>query len=128
MSNGLGCVSTDLDRRAPPSTPTPRPAAYRPATRIQSRKSFRSLNRNMVLHTKADRVIANTSGLTRMRLADLRPSDRNPRIISTSRFENLKRSLEQDRAFLDARPLLVNSYPGRESIVIAGNIRLRAAQ
>lgn len=63
-----------------------------------------------------------------MRVADLRPSDRNPRTISTNRFENLKRSLERDREFLDARPLLVNSYPGRENIVIAGNMRLRAAQ
>ncbi len=63
-----------------------------------------------------------------MRVADLRASDRNPRTISTGRLENLKRSLEQDRAFLDARPLLVNSYPGRENVVIAGNMRLRAAQ
>jgi DNA modification methylase len=63
-----------------------------------------------------------------MRVALLRPSDRNPRTISTSRFENLKRSLQQDRDFLDARPLLVNSYPGRENIVIGGNMRLRAAR
>ena len=64
----------------------------------------------------------------RIRVADLRASDRNPRTISTGRLENLKRSLQQDRAFLDARPLLVNSYPGRENVVIAGNMRLRAAQ
>ncbi len=64
----------------------------------------------------------------RMRVADLRPSDRNPRTISTGRLENLKRSLQADRAFLDARPLLVNSYPGRENVVIAGNMRLRAAR
>ena len=63
-----------------------------------------------------------------MRLDELRPSGRNPRSISTSRFENLKRSLEQDRAFLDARPLLVNTYPGRENVVIGGNMRLRAAR
>ncbi len=63
-----------------------------------------------------------------MQVSDLRLSDRNPRTISTGRLENLKRSLEQDRAFLDARPLLVNSYPGRENVVIAGNMRLRAAQ
>jgi adenine-specific DNA methylase len=44
-----------------------------------------------------------------MRVADLRPSDRNPRTISAGRLENLKRSLEQDRDFLDARPLLANS-------------------
>lgn len=56
------------------------------------------------------------------------PSDRNPRTISPSRFENLKRSLEQDRELLEARPLLVNSYPGRENSVVVGNMRLRAAQ
>jgi hypothetical protein len=67
-------------------------------------------------------------GLARMRVAELRPSDRNPRTISMSRFENLKRSLRQDRDFLDARPILVNSYPGRENVVIAGNMRLRAAK
>jgi len=63
-----------------------------------------------------------------MRVTELRPSNRNPQTISTSRFQNLKRSLQQDRDFLDARPLLVNSYPGRENIVVAGNMRLRAAQ
>ncbi len=63
-----------------------------------------------------------------MRVAELRTSDRNPRTISTGRFENLKRSLQEDRDFLDARPLLVNSYPGRENIVIGGNMRLRAAR
>jgi ParB-like chromosome segregation protein Spo0J len=64
---------------------------------------------------------------TRMRVAELRPSDRNPRTISASRFENLKRSLREDPGFLHARPLLVNSYPGR-NFVVAGNMRLRAAQ
>src|SRR6185295_13284225 len=65
---------------------------------------------------------------TRMHVNDLRPSDRNPRSISPIGFENLKRSLQRDREFLEARPLLVNSYPGRENVVIGGNMRLRAAQ
>ncbi len=64
----------------------------------------------------------------RMRVSELRPSERNPRTISSERLENLKRSLTQDRNFLEARPLLVNSYPGRENVVIAGNMRLRAAR
>jgi ParB-like chromosome segregation protein Spo0J len=63
-----------------------------------------------------------------MRVAELHLSDRNPRTISPARFENLKRSLREDPEFLDARPLLVNSYPGRENIAVAGNMRLRAAQ
>lgn len=69
-----------------------------------------------------------TAATVQMNVAELHPSDRNPRTISASRFENLKRSLEQDRDFLHARPLLVNSYPGRENIVIAGNMRLRAVK
>ncbi len=43
-----------------------------------------------------------------MRVADLRPSDRDPRTISASRFENLKRSLQQVREFLNARALLAS--------------------
>ena len=48
-----------------------------------------------------------TTATMQMRVAQLRPSDRNPRTISSSRFENLKRSLEQDREFLYARPRLL---------------------
>jgi len=36
-----------------------------------------------------------------MRVKELRPSDRNPRTISTGRLESLKRSLQQDRDFLE---------------------------
>ena len=64
----------------------------------------------------------------RMRVDDLRPFERNPRTISGSRLENLKWSLQEDRDFLEARPLIVNCYPGRENVVIAGNMRLRAAR
>ncbi len=78
--------------------------------------------------TRSDTAEGERVTRTRMRVADLRPSNRNPRTISSGRLENLKRSLQQDRQFLEARPLLVNSYPGREHVVIAGNMRLRAAQ
>jgi len=43
-------------------------------------------------------------------------------------LENLKRSLEQDREFLDARPLLGNSYPGPEKHRHCRQHALRAAQ
>ena len=65
---------------------------------------------------------------TRRRVSDLRPYDRNPRKISRSQLDSLKRSLEGDRDFLEARPLIVNTYPGCENVVIAGNQRLLAAQ
>ncbi len=63
-----------------------------------------------------------------MRVGDLRPYERNPRRISSSALEKLKQSLRDDPEFLEARPLIVNAYPGRENVVIAGNMRLRAAQ
>lgn len=53
----------------------------------------------------------------------LRPWDRNPRTISTERFDALKRSLEHEPDHLRARPL-VALPDGR---VIAGNMRVRAA-
>jgi hypothetical protein len=40
------------------------------------------------------------NGRTRMRVSELRPYDRNPRTISTSRLENLKSSIHEDRDFL----------------------------
>jgi DNA modification methylase len=57
-------------------------------------------------------------------VAELRSWERNPRRISPERLEALKRSLEQDREMLRARPLVALT-DGR---VICGNMRLRAAQ
>jgi len=54
----------------------------------------------------------------------LRCYDRNPRKISAERLEALKRSLEEDRDMLRARPLI--ALP--DGRVVCGNQRLRAAQ
>lgn len=64
---------------------------------------------------------------TRRRVGVLRLYERNPRRISRDRMKNLMRSLAEDPSFLEARPLIVNTYPGREDVVVAGNMRLRAA-
>jgi 16S rRNA G966 N2-methylase RsmD len=57
-------------------------------------------------------------------LARLREWPDNPRTISASRLEELKRALIADRAMLVARPLLY--VP--DGTVFAGNMRLRAAR
>lgn len=54
----------------------------------------------------------------------LRPWDRNPRTITAERFESLKRSLVADPNHLRARPLIART----NGVVVAGNMRLRAAQ
>lgn len=52
---------------------------------------------------------------------------KNPRYIKGEEFEKLKKSLSDSPEFLEARPLL--AYPkGEKYVVIAGNMRLRAAR
>ncbi|MDR1122043.1 MAG: ParB N-terminal domain-containing protein, partial [Dysgonamonadaceae bacterium] len=50
----------------------------------------------------------------------------NPRQISETKFERLKKSLQDDPEMLDLRELLVYRYDGAY-VVIAGNMRYRAA-
>jgi DNA modification methylase len=50
----------------------------------------------------------------------------NPRLISDKNLERLKRDLQDDPDFLQARPVLVNQVGG-ELIVYAGNMRTKAA-
>lgn len=52
----------------------------------------------------------------------------NPRSISSKKLEMLKKSITEDADFLQIRPLIVNTYPGRENIVVGGNQRLLAAR
>lgn len=59
-----------------------------------------------------------------VQVASLTPAPWNPRTISEPRFKNLCASLEADPDFLWRRPLLANI----DGIVMAGNMRLRAAQ
>lgn len=57
--------------------------------------------------------------------SSLRPSDYNPRKISKDAMEELKNSI---RRFGLVDPIIVNSAPERNGIVIGGHMRLRAAQ
>jgi DNA modification methylase len=63
--------------------------------------------------------------MTKVPLSELKPAPYNPRKIEGRQLERLKKSLEQDPAFLEARPLIVNKRSGN---VVGGNMRLKAAQ
>lgn len=65
-----------------------------------------------------------TGDITDVSTGDLRVWERNPRRIEQDRFESLKRSMTEDPDMLRARPLI--ALP--DGRVIAGNMRLRAAQ
>lgn len=60
----------------------------------------------------------------------LRPWDRNPRSITVERFEALKKALSQAPAMMRARPTiaLAGVDYAEDGTVLAGNMRLRAAQ
>lgn len=53
--------------------------------------------------------------------------ERNPRKISASDFEALKRLITKDPHFFECRPLIVNKVNSK-NIVIAGNQRLKASK
>lgn len=52
----------------------------------------------------------------------LKPFENNPRTATKEQIDQIKKSL---REFGTVVPLLVNSAPGKENIVIGGNLRLR---
>lgn len=58
----------------------------------------------------------------------LMAAEYNPRSHTPEKLEALKVSLEEDPEFLTLRPIIVNTYEGREGIVIGGSKRLLAAQ
>ena len=53
---------------------------------------------------------------------------KNPRYIKEGEFEKLKESISDSPEFLEARPLLAYPLDNGNYIVIAGNMRLRAAR
>lgn len=65
-----------------------------------------------------------TVGAMETPLDDLRPHPRNPRTITDSALERLKRTMTADRDYLMARPLV--ALP--DGTIIAGNQRWRAAK
>ena len=64
----------------------------------------------------------------RLSLSDLRHPEKNPRTISRSRLEDLKRNMIADPDFIEVRPLIVNMQKGREGVIVGGNMRYEAAK
>lgn len=58
-------------------------------------------------------------------IEQLKFADYNPRSMSAHDFEALKRSL---REFGWVEPVVVNTFPGRENVIVGGHQRVRAAQ
>lgn len=60
-------------------------------------------------------------------ISELVLMDKNPRKISKENFERLKKSLQNNKEFFEARPIICSNRTG-QNIIIAGNQRYRAAK
>lgn len=61
------------------------------------------------------------------KLTDLKELDGNPRTIKKDQFERLKKSLQDNQDYFEARPLILSNRTG-ELVILAGNQRYKAAK
>lgn len=61
------------------------------------------------------------------KLSDIKKLDGNPRKITQEQLETLKQSIERNKDYFEARPLILSNRTG-ELIVIAGNQRYEACK
>ena len=70
-------------------------------------------------------MLDNRINITYMLVEELKPYPGNPRSWGEKETEDLKKSLKK---FGFTQPLLVNTAPGRENLVLSGNFRLEVAR
>lgn len=58
------------------------------------------------------------------KITNLKPAEHNPRTMAPEQMEHLKRSIE---GFGFVEPVVVNTYPGREGVIVGGHQRVKAA-
>ena len=61
------------------------------------------------------------------KLSELKELPGNPRTISKKQFETLKKSLEDNQDYFEARPIILSNRTG-ELVILAGNQRYKAAK
>ena len=59
-----------------------------------------------------------------VKLKDIKPNKKNPRVLKDDKFEKLKRSISDFPEMLELRPIVVDA----DMMVLGGNMRLRALQ
>ena len=57
-----------------------------------------------------------------MKLSEIKPNPRNPRIIKDDKFKKLKKSIQEFPQMLELRPIIVN----KEGMILGGNMRYKA--
>lgn len=59
-----------------------------------------------------------------VKLKDIKPNKKNPRVLKDGKFEKLKKSITDFPEMLELRPIVVDA----DMVVLGGNMRLRALQ
>jgi ParB-like chromosome segregation protein Spo0J len=63
-----------------------------------------------------------------VKITQIKPNPKNPRIIKDERFEKLKKSLQDFPEMLEKRPLVCFTDTDGKYVVLGGNMRLKAAK
>lgn len=66
----------------------------------------------------------NSTGLTRIKLSQLKSNPNNPRIIKDDKFRKLVQSIQDFPEMLEARPIVCDP----DGVVLGGNMRLKACR
>jgi len=66
----------------------------------------------------------NSTGLTRVKLSQLKSNPNNPRIIKDDKFRKLVTSITEFPEMLEARPIVCDP----DGVVLGGNMRLKACR
>ena len=59
-----------------------------------------------------------------MKLNEIRPNPKNPRVLRDDKFQKLKKSIEDFPKMMELRPIVVDD----EGVILGGNMRFRALQ
>ena len=59
-----------------------------------------------------------------MKISEIKPNPKNPRLIKDERFENLKKSIQDFPQMLELRPIVVD----KDNMILGGNMRYKACK
>ena len=63
-----------------------------------------------------------------VRIGDIKPNPKNPRVIKDDKFKKLVKSLQDFPEMLEKRPLVCFTDTDGKLVVLGGNMRLKAAK
>lgn len=69
-----------------------------------------------------------TAMVQKVKITQIKPNPKNPRVIQDGKFEKLKKSIQDFPDMLNKRPLVCFTDKDGKYVVLGGNMRLKAAQ